>query len=335
MMRMHKRNFDSTYDNQTVTEEKKREDESITFGMGAEEWLLYKSQTLKYSTYVKYRSLYRNHLLMAVGQFKIKEVNEDVLNSKVFHKDGREKILSQNLQNSIINLVNQVITYVNENYGYPFMRLKRKKELKMKLKTVSIFSLGEQKQILKYVYDHRNISGVGILLCLSTGLRLGEICALKWEDIDFINRILYVRRTVQRIEVDNAETKTILMESEPKSFCSIREIPLSQGITELLLTYKDDTVYFMNGNKPMEPRSYQKKFKSILKQAGISDKNFHILRHTFATNCIEGGTDVKSLSEMLGYSNVQITLNRYVHPSMDTKRQCIDKLSIFYGQIYG
>ena len=85
----------------------------------------------------------------------------------------------------------------------------------------------------------------------------------------------------------------------------------------------------------MEPRTLQYHFKKILKEADLTDKNFHILRHTFATNCIEGGTDVKSLSEMLGHSDVQITLNRYVHPTMDTKRRHLDVLSLFYGQIYG
>lgn len=307
--------------------------EKVTFGRSAEEWLSYKSKNLKYSTYIKYRSIYKNHLETAVSKMEISEINIDILDRTVFHVDNAERALSLNLQDSIINLANQVITFANENYGCTVMPLKHRKKAKPKLKTISIFNLNEQAQIFQYVYDHMDICGVGILLCLSTGLRLGEICALKWEDIDFINHILYVRRTVQRIEVDNAETKTILMESEPKSQCSIREIPLSQGIIELLLSNKKEAVYLMNKNKPMEPRSYQKKFKSILKGAGISDKNFHILRHTFATNCVNSGMDVKCLSEILGHSDVKITLNRYVHPTMDTKRKHINTLSDFYCQI--
>lgn len=174
-----------------------------------------------------------------------------------------------------------------------------------------------------------------VLLCLLTGLRLGEICALKWSDIDPENKILTVNSTVQRLYTEGYKTTTVLTETVPKSECSRREIPLSDTVLEIFATFTDNTKYVFGGDKPLEPRTLQYQFKKILKDAELPDKNFHILRHTFSTNCIEEGIDVKSLSEMLGHSDVQITLNRYVHPSMDTKRQYMNELSKFYGQICG
>lgn len=176
---------------------------------------------------------------------------------------------------------------------------------------------------------------MAVLLCLYTGFRLGELCALKWEDIDFSNQLISVARTVQRLHVEGHETKTKLLVTEPKSSYSRREIPLSPTILELLMCFQNNKEYVFGGNDPLEPRTLQYQFKKILREAGIPNKKFHILRHTFATNCVEGGADAKSLSELLGHSNVQITLNRYVHPSMDIKRKHIDELAVFYGQIHG
>jgi len=126
------------------------------------------------------------------------------------------------------------------------------------------------------------------------------------------------------------------VEGEPKSVFSKREIPLSEDIVTLLAPYHTNSVrYVVNGDRPMEPRTYQNKFHSYLKMAGVEKRNFHILRHTFATNCINSGTDIKSLSEILGHSDVKITLYRYVHPAFETKRQYMNSLSSIYGQMMG
>jgi len=123
------------------------------------------------------------------------------------------------------------------------------------------------------------------------------------------------------------------LEGEPKSIFSKREIPLADEVVKLLLPYCNGAErYVIHGNKPMEPRTYQNKFQKYLQMAGIERKNFHILRHTFATNCINSGIDIKSLSEILGHSDVKITLNCYVHPTIETKRQYINSLSVIYGQ---
>lgn len=174
-----------------------------------------------------------------------------------------------------------------------------------------------------------------MLLCLFTGLRLGELCALKWSDVDWENSTLTVNRTVQRLYVEGYKTLTVLKETLPKSEYSRREVPLSDAVLEILEKLRNDREYVFGEDRPLEPRTVQYHFKKILKEAGMEDKNFHVLRHTFSTNCIERGVDVKSLSEILGHSDVQITLNRYVHPSMDAKRRHMNNLSSFYGQICG
>ena len=148
-------------------------------------------------------------------------------------------------------------------------------------------------------------------------------------------QLLHVNRTVQRISIDNAEQKTILIETMPKSFHSKREIPISTQLYTVLQEFYCNDIYVLNGNRPMEPRTLQNRFKKYLKLSGIREMNFHSLRHTFATNCIQTGADIKSVSEVLGHSDVKITLNRYVHPSMDTKREHLNSLSSIYGQISG
>ncbi len=167
-------------------------------------------------------------------------------------------------------------------------------------------------------------------------MRLGEICSLKWDDIDLDQMLIHVNRTVQRIAVENENTKTKLMMTSPKSIYSIREIPISTPLRQLLLTVKKEgQEYLLCGTRPMEPRTYENHFKKYLKASSIKNYNFHVIRHTFATNCIDNGMDVKSLSEILGHSDVQITLGCYVHPTLDTKRRYLDALSCIYGQYCG
>ena len=206
---------------------------------------------------------------------------------------------------------------------------------KAKKKTVLTFSRTEQSMLLECIYSQMDKFMAAVLLCLHTGLRLGELCALQWADIDFEGKTLTVNHTVQRIAVPGHITKTILLETNPKSESSKRIIPLTPEFLRILSQFKGEHPYVFGDEKPLDPRTMQYRFKKILKEAGIENRTFHTLRHTFATNCVENGTDVKALSELLGHSDVKITLNRYVHPTMDSKRKQIGALSDFYGQICG
>lgn len=242
--------------------------------------------------------------------------------------------LSDSVRKSVYCVLNQILKFASVQYSLTITPLK-KPVSEMYNKPIKVFSKSEQKQLMAVLYQEMNLFKMAVLLVLFTGLRLGELCALKWTDIDFENKLLTVNQTVQRLYVEGHKTKTILMETAPKSEHSRREIPLSIILLELLMKFYNGKKYVFGSDRPMEPRTMQYQFKKILKEANLADTNFHILRHTFSTNCVENGMDVKSLSEMLGHSDVQITLNRYVHPSMDTKRKYMDSLSAFYGQIYG
>ena len=302
--------------------------EDLEFKMIAEIWLEWLRGRVKPATYEKYRIVYNKYLADVLGNCPVSEVTETLL------KDGIPGFVSGSLQKSIYSVTNQILIFADHKFGAVVHKLERPSS-KVKKKPIKVLSQSEQAKMFAVLYCHMDIYKMSAALCLYTGLRIGELCALKWSDIDLENRIIHVCRTVQRLSKEGGRSKTELVENSPKSECSRREIPVSASALALLLKFSNDSIYVFGGNKPMEPRTLQYRFKKHLKEAGLSDKNFHILRHTFATNCIESGADVKSLSEILGHSNVQITLNRYVHPTMDSKRRHMEGLSRLYGQILG
>lgn len=293
-------------------------------------WLQYIREKRKYSTYVKYRDLYDRYLT-ELDNMLFTELSEQIILERLSRLNEQESPL---LKYSVYGILNQMIRFGNEKSGYSVMPLNRKRE-NIRKKPVEIFNISEQHKLLEVLYDRADSYKKGILICLFTGLRLGEISALKWSDINFNTKTLYVNMTVQRIAVEGYPTKTILYENPPKSDCSLREIPLSDSMIEILKSIPRHGIYVLNGDRPTEPRTYENKLKSYLKEAGVAPKNFHTLRHTFATNCIESGMDVKSLSEILGHSDVQLTLNRYVHPSIETKRHHMNSLCSVYGHFLG
>lgn len=209
-----------------------------------------------------------------------------------------------------------------ENIGLP----------RVSAKEIEVFSNEEIALLTQYLTTDCDISKLGILLCLYTGIRLGEVCALKWSDFEFQENFLKVRRTIQRIQNPEPEPpKTKVIIDSPKSVKSIRDIPLPNNLSKDLRRYAQmapGNGFFLTGSPYyyIEPRTYQSRYKMYLQKGRIPYRNFHALRHTFATKCIELGVDIKSLSEILGHSSVTITLNRYVHSSMDLKQQQINKL---------
>lgn len=202
---------------------------------------------------------------------------------------------------------------------------------KVKNTTVQVFSIKEQRLIENAALCSNDIRAVGIVLCFYTGIRLGELCALKWNDIDFEAGTMSITRTVSRTKNFLKEgNKTMLYVGMPKSQKSIRKIPLPEFLMKLSNKYKieSDNCYILSGtNTPFDPRTYQKIFKKILASAEVKDHKFHAIRHTFATRALELGVDIKTLSEILGHSNVSITLNIYAHSLMEQKKIAIDKLN--------
>ena len=185
----------------------------------------------------------------------------------------------------------------------------------------------ERKRLESYLLHNQNNTNISVLLCLFTGLRVGELCGLKWSDIDFQNGTVSVCRTVQRI---NKHGKSEVAIGSPKSKSSVRIVPIPDFLLAILKAKrKGDDFYIITGtSKPTEPRTMQNRFKSILKTCGIRNVNFHLLRHTYATMCIENGFDPKTLSELLGHADASITLNRYVHSSMQMKKNYVSRLQL-------
>lgn len=190
----------------------------------------------------------------------------------------------------------------------------------------------QQEKMQQYIAENPSNTTLGIALSMSTGIRIGELCALQWEDIDLRKRILTVRKTMQRIQTPHETTKTKLIIAEPKSESSKREIPIPECVVSLLDKFKDKAKeYLISGsNKVTEPRTLQYRFASILNNVKLLSIHFHALRHMFATNCVKLGFDIKSLSEILGHSSVEITLNRYVHSSIEQKRNYMKRLSMAF-----
>lgn len=303
----------------------------ILFETVTAEWFEKIKNTRKHATYIKYCYIYETYLLDILEKRLLSDAATDYFQNMLIRRTAD---CSESIRKSIYSVLSGILSHGVENHHMTPIRLKRKMPSRAK-KKLDIYTQREQTILLRYLYENMDVRKMGIILCLSTGLRLGEICSLRWIDIDFQNKVLFVNRTVQRIVVNNQETKTALYVGAPKTSCSQREIPLSDESLLLLSRFKHHGAYVLNDAAPLEPRTYQYQFEKFQRQAGIDCKNFHVLRHTFATNCIGNGVDVKSLSEILGHSNVQITLNRYVHPSLDTKRQYMNHISSVYGQIVG
>lgn len=229
-------------------------------------------------------------------------------------------------------LIRSVSKFARKYYGYAdkaeFMNLPKRESSKEK----KLLSAEQCENLISVLEKDNSPSAMGMLLAAFTGIRLGELCALKWSDIDFNEKVIIVRKTMQRIKNFNGQSKTKIVIASPKSRTSMREIPVPNWLMQRLSKIKsDDGNYFLTGNNSfIEPRTMQYRFKNLLKKLKLPHINFHILRYMFATRCVAVGFDVKTLSEILGHSTVELTLNRYVHSSLERKRQCMNMLSEFF-----
>jgi len=201
---------------------------------------------------------------------------------------------------------------------------------KKKKTEIQLLDEVEQNVLQQYIAENQNKATLGIALSMSTGIRIGELCALQWRDIDLEKRILTVRKTIQRIQRPTAAARTKLIITEPKSESSKRNIPIPECVMDFLKKFKGNAEeYVLSGSeKPTEPRTMQYRFAKILKNVNLPSVHFHALRHIFASTCVKLGFDVKALSELLGHSSVEITLNRYVHSDFEQKREYMKLLKL-------
>lgn len=298
------------------------------FEVIAELWKKDKKQYVKTSTYSAYSLLVDNHL---IPEFKGKEdITESLVQEYVL------KELSNGLNEKTIKdilIVLKMILKFGVKYGMiEYRQIDIKFPTNHEKKVVDVLSRDNQKKLMEYLNENFTFKNLGIVICLSAGLRIGELCALKWGDIDMDESVMRIRHTIQRIYItDEGDKKyTKILIDTPKTKESIRDIPLSNSLIKILrpLSKVVNQEYYVltNDADPTEPRTYRNYYKRLLKKLDIPDIKFHGLRHSFATRCIEANSDYKTVSVILGHSNISTTLNLYVHPNKEQKKKCIDKM---------
>lgn len=315
-------------------EKNKSEDHTILFEKMMKDWLFSLKPQIKESTYVKYWNMMNTYVLPELGAVRWNEIRRESLEAfcrKMLVSGGAKKNgLSPKTVTDMLSMIRSVFRYAAA-CGYQQPCDISSVSIKRNSNELRILSRKEQAILCQYLFVHVNDRNLGILLSLFTGLRIGEICALRWEDISYTEKMIYVHRTMQRIQTGHdSEKKTKISISTPKSPCSIRRIPIQDELVQLLQNHQcGKSGYILTGKEEayVEPRSMQRYFKKVLKGVSLEPVKYHVLRHTFATRCVEMNFDVKSLSEILGHASVNITMNRYVHPSMELKRENMQRLS--------
>mgnify|MGYP002521064038 FL=1 len=293
----------------------------------ADLWKEEKRQFVKKSTFAAYSLIVETHLQPAFGN--LTAVTEKDVQDFVLHKLNGG--LSQKTIKDMLIVLRMILKFgAKKNYcvyapiDVIFPTDRERQELE-------VLSIANQKKIMRFVEDNFTFRNLGIFICLSTGIRIGEICALTWDDIDTDNGVIHIRKTIQRIYVkENGIKKTELLIDTPKTATSMRDIPMIKDLYEILKPLKkvvnNDYFVLTNEATPTEPRTYRNYYKKLLDKLGIPPIKFHGLRHSFATRCIESKCDYKTVSVILGHSNISTTLNLYVHPNYEQKKKCIDKM---------
>ena len=290
-------------------------------------WENDKKLYVKKSTYSAYLLLIENHINPYFAD-KEQITEEDV---QKFVLTELRKGLSQKSIKDIIIVLKMILKFAVKQ------KLLAYNEIEIKFPTVGektdleVLNKNDHKKIINYLQENFTFKNLGIYICLSTGMRIGEICGLLWSDIDMENGIIKVRRTVQRIYVIDGETRhTEILIDTPKTKNSIRDIPMTTELYKIIKPLKkvvnNDFYVITNEAKPTEPRTYRNYYERLIKRLGIPKLKFHGLRHSFATRCIESKCDYKTVSVILGHSNISTTLNLYVHPNMEQKKKCIDQM---------
>lgn len=288
---------------------------------------------VKIQTKQRYVRLIKTHFLPYFDDILTKNMNINTFTEFIKHENDNQVSIS--VQKTLKYILKSSWEYgVSINVCKPLMFdcIKFKKN---KTKIV-VFTKKEQLILEKCLKNKINNRKLAILISLYGGLRIGEVCALKWKDIDLTNETILVEKTIIRIEKNNnsKKSKTMLVESTPKSDTSERLVPIPSFLIKILKQYKqDDNCYVVNGKqKKYDPRQLADTYYRILKKCGIKRVKYHTLRHTFATRCIESKMDIKTLSEILGHSSVEITLQIYVHPSNDLKKKSIENMARFVAK---
>ena len=290
------------------------------------EWLaLYVKPITKIRTYKKYQRQIELHILPALGEFELHDLTATVLQR--FTVDLSEKSLSANTINGIISVLKSslrravLLGVTDKEFTMAIVRPKQRE------KQVDCFSKEEQRKIEQYIFEKKKNKLFGVVLCLYTGLRIGELLSLTWDDVDLQKGIIIISKSCHDSWENGEYVKVV---DTPKTVYSERIIPLPKQIVARIKEYKklSNGKYVVCGKHihGAQIRSYQKTFELLLKRLNLSHKGFHSLRHTFATRALECGMDIKTLSEILGHKNPMVTLNRYTHSMLEHKTEMMNRV---------
>ena len=298
-----------------------------TINQITEEWKEEKKKYVKKSTYAAYQLLIQNHIKPYFGD--LYEVNEEKVQQFVF--DKLDAGLSEKTIRDIIIVLKMILKFGIKNGYLEYVQIDAKFPSKQEKKDLDVLSKADQKKFMEHLRNNFTFKNLGIFICLSTGMRIGEICGLRWCDVDTVEGVIKVRHTLQRIYIIEGETRhTELLLDTPKTANSVRDIPMSSELLKMLKSLNkvvNENYYVISNDiKPIEPRTYRNYYKKLCKQLDIPELKFHGLRHSFATRCIESKADYKTVSVLLGHSNISTTLNLYVHPNKEQKKKTIDKM---------
>ena len=319
---------------QKIAERRTRENvnTAITFDRVSREWLTDSRQRVKESTYQNYQYLLEKQILPLLSSKKMDEIDVGAINCFIREKSANGRLkneggISKKYLHDMVSIIKAVAGFCEQEYEIPD-KIRNIRAPKVEKQERRLLDAGEQNVLKNRLVSNLSFVDLGILLSMYTGLRIGEVCGLRWEDYDSDEGILTVRRTVQRISDGNGAT--MLNVGTPKTQSSARLIPLPAAIQEILNRFKiEGKAYIITGTETVpEPAKLRRDFKKILKECGIPDIRFHDLRHIFASNCVRTNPDIKSLSEILGHASTSMTLNRYVHTTIEAKRAFMNSIHI-------
>ena len=291
-----------------------------------DEWLyFYIKDKVKHSTWVSYEMKTKNHIRPYFKNKILHLVTQDDINKFVHHIMNQE--LSENTVKNILQILKNSFSFATKKGFLPDNPTKNILLTKKQVKSICALTMEEQRRLEYFAFQEKRCSAV--IIALATGMRIGEICGLKWSDIDFNKGVIYVQRSLQRLPDQHEKGKTNIFFGSPKTKNSIRSIPLASHLSKYLQEKKQlSTSDFVISVKDhhAEPRTVTYRFKKCLRQSGIDDIHFHVLRHTFATRCVELGVDIASLSKLMGHHSIKLTLDTYTDSLWEKRQEAMNIL---------
>lgn len=302
-----------------------------TFGEICDAWLQINQLRFKKSTFIKYQTSIQKHIQPRLGTLRISQITTETISRFCSYLILSCDLAPKTTQDILV-LVHTILEYGMKQYPGQYTKVEFYYP-KGKKQEMRVLSKSEHHKLTEYLVADMCPCKLGVLLALWTGIRIGELCALQWRHVNLQEKTIKVESTMQRLcQTESGSTrKTSVIVDSPKTVSSVRTIPISESIQKLCdkMDPHNPNAYILTGTEHfMEPRLLQYHFQRYAASCNLHDITFHTLRHTFATRCVEVDFEIKSLSEILGHANTAITLNRYVHCSMDLKRKNIEKLEM-------